>query len=78
MTHYSLLAPAQMAEIKFTAATQATACQVYFPHSFFSSMTHPMAMKPLCIQSSSKRMARSIVMGAWMKRASMGRLSVGG
>jgi len=32
----------------------------------------------LCIQSSSKRMARSMTMGAWMSRASMGRVSVAG
>ena len=62
----------------FTAAIPITACQVCRPQSLRVSVTHPSAMNPLCSQSSSNRIARRSVVGAWMRTVSKGRERVGG
>jgi hypothetical protein len=61
-----------------TPPTPATAGHNHLLQYFFFSITHPREMNPVCSQSNWNRIARRRVMGAWMKRASIGLFRVEG
>jgi hypothetical protein len=67
-----------MAVTILTLPTPITAGKSHLLQNFSFLITQPMARKPLCSQSSSNKMARSIVIGAWMNKASIGRFKVEG